>query len=208
MTARSEPFLAVARLLRPQGRRGELLAEPLSDLTGIFDPGRCFRSESSVGSVAAPAGNATGLSWTLESVWTPTGRNAGRLVLKLSGVDSISAAEDLAGLDLCIAESDLPARDPDTFLVRDLLNCTLHNGDTPVGRVIDLQFATGPDDRARLQDAAPLLVVEPLSSTGVNSEVGEAPEPFLVPFVKAWLEHVDLANRSIRMNLPEGLIAP
>lgn len=197
MTKPPGPCIPVARLLRPQGRRGELLAEPLSDLPDLFTAGRCFWAEGS--------GRAQAASWTLEAAWEPTGRNAGRIVLKLAGVDSISAAETIAGHDLLLAESDLPARDEDTFLVRDLLGCTLLNGDTPVGEIVDVQFATGPDGRTRLEDAAPLLAVR-LATSVQDGPENSAPEPLLVPFVKAWMEEVDLANRTIRMNLPEGLL--
>ena len=57
----------------------------------------------------------------------PTGKNAGRVVLKLSGCDSISAAEALAGQQLFIARSELPALDPGTFFVGDLLGCTIYD---------------------------------------------------------------------------------
>ena len=193
-TPQSPRRIAVAHLLRPQGRRGELLAEPLTDLPGVFLPGRrLWNSETEV-----PGSNPA--SQELETCWSPTGRNAGRLVLKLVGVNSITAAEAMAGHTLFLEETDLPPRDPDTFLVEDLLGCTLDDGDRPVGQIVDVQFATAPDGRTRLADAAPLLLVQPGSSP--------EQEPALVPFVKAWLQTVDLAGKRIRMNLPAGLFPP
>lgn len=186
-------WIPVARLLRPQGRRGELLAEPLTDLPEIFESGKQFHLASD----ADAASHAPSI--TLEECWRPQGRNAGRLVLKLAGVDSISAAETLETKELFVEESQLPALDADTFLVRDLVGCALFDGDHAVGTVVELQFPVGSDGRTRLSDAADLLVVE---LTGAAPES----EPVLIPFVKAWLVSVDIEARRISMHLPPGLV--
>lgn len=185
-------WIAVARLMRPQGRRGELLAEPLTDLAEVFASGRAFRMTSS----SANVGSAP--SVTLEDSWRPQGRNAGRLVLKLIGINSISEAEALQGKELFLPEADLPALEADTYLVRDLIGCSLYNADQLLGHISDLQFPIGPDGHTRVADAADLLVVDP-----PNAPPGT--EPTLVPFVKAWLTSVDLDTRRITMNLPDGL---
>jgi 16S rRNA processing protein RimM len=199
-------WFPIARLLRPQGRRGELLADPLSDLPGLFDPQHDV--VLSAADASAPAPGATPLR--IEEHFFPTGKNAGRVVLKLSGCDSISSAEALAGQQLLIARSQLPALDPGTFFVGDLLGCTVYNltstnstGD-PIGTVIDLEFATAPDGRTRLEDAAPLLSVE---LTGL-AERTPPPEPILIPFVLAWIDSIDIAARRITMHLPDGLLTP
>ncbi len=198
----SDPWMAVARLLRPQGRRGELLAEPLTDLPNIFVP----RKQLVLARTEPEATSASAV--TIEDSWWPQGRNAGRVVLKLEGVDSISAAELLETHLLLLRESDLPALDGDTFLVRDLVGCDLFDGDRAFGKVVDLQFPVGPDGRTRLQDAVDLLVVD-VSSTGLTDDSGhteDGEQTVLVPFVKAWLVAVDLAMRRITMQLPSGLL--
>ena len=182
-------WLPLAHLLRPQGRRGELLAEPLTDLPGLFTPGR---------EVALAPGQT---ALRIEDHWFPTGKNAGRIVLKLSGCDTISQAEALAGHQLLIPTADLPTLDPDTYFVADLIGCTLldsarPDGPTPVGTIIALEYPTTPNGQ-RLPDATPLLAVQPNSSS-------EA-EPTLVPFVRTWLDSVDIPNRRITMHLPDGL---
>ena len=189
----SETWISVARLLRPQGRRGELLAEPLTDLFEIFSPGRGFRLAAGAEDLSSDA------SVTLHDAWRPTGRNAGRLVLKLAGVDSIDAAEALEGRELLLRQADLPALDEDTFLVRDLIDCALLDGDRHLGTITDLQFPVGPDGRTRLQDAVDLLVLKPVND-------GPEAEPVLIPFVKAWLTSVDLPGKRITMHLPPGLL--
>lgn len=186
-------WMAVARLLRPQGRRGEILAEPLTDRTELFAAGAQFQlAESGRSAAAAP-------SVTLEDCWQPQGRNAGRLVLKLAGVDSISQAESLQQRELFLPESALPALESDTYFVRDLLECQLFDGDRLLGTIADLQFPIAADGHTRLPNAADLLVVEPAVPTPEG-------EPVLVPFVKAWLETVDLPGKRIIMHLPPGLL--
>jgi 16S rRNA processing protein RimM len=191
-------WFPIARLLRPQGRRGELLAEPLSDLPGLFD--NHHDVVLAAADAAAPAPDSPTLR--IEEHWLPTGKNAGRVVLKLSGCDTISAAEALAGQQLFIARSELPTLDPGTFFVGDLLGCTVYNADDPIGTIVDVEFATAPDGRTRLEYAAPLLAVELAELTSRTPPS----EPVLIPFVLAWIDSIDIAARRITMHLPDGLL--
>lgn len=129
----------------------------------------------------------------------PTGRNAGRIVLKLAGCDSISAAELLAQSELMVPVSERPALEEDTFYVSDLVGCALYDGERLAGEVVDVEFATSPDGRVRLEDAAPLLVVQP---AGASDDA----ELVLVPFVRAFLHSVDIEAKRVVMELPEGLL--
>lgn len=192
--------MEAAHLLRPQGRRGELLADPAADLD-LFVPGRRF----ALGKSQDKPASVTSLL-ELESVWQPTGRNAGRLVLKLGGTDSISAAEALMGQYLFLRTDDLPTLEEGVYRVRDLTGCSLLDGDRLVGTVVDLQFPVGPDGRTRLLDAPDLLVVQPAGPRDEPAtDAVSIPEPVLVPFVRAWLLEVDLPARRLRMQLPPGL---
>lgn len=201
----SESWIPAAHLLRPQGRRGELLADLLSDLPGLFAPGRRV---SLAASETTPATETT-----LESHWSPTGRNAGRVVLKLAGIDSISAAEEFAGRELRILASDLPPLEPDTWFVRDLLGCQLFDGDTLIGEITGIEYPMSADGRTRLSDAAPLLEVTaaagPRSNpTGSPAETLGHAELALIPFIKSWLDSVDIGRKRLVMHLPPGLVAP
>jgi 16S rRNA processing protein RimM len=207
-SSRQSSWTPAARLLRPQGRRGELLAEPLTDLPGLFVAGR--RVSISAGS-ASPAPAAPQIETTLESCWFPTGRNAGRVVLKLVGTDTISAAELLAGRDLFVLTSDLPALEPDTWFVRDLLGCKLFDGATLIGEVTDVEYAMAADGRTRLPDAHTLLEVTRIEGAQSHPHADPATsaadlEPALIPFVKAWVDSVDPVNKRITMRLPPGLL--
>jgi len=188
-------WTAVAVLLRPQGRRGELLADPLTDMPEIFAAGRSLWPASPTAD--APTADTSPL--TLEEHFFPTGRNAGRIVLKLSGCDSISAAEQLAHQQLFVPASDLPALEDGAFFVGDLIGCELFNGETVAGTITGVEFPTTPDGRSRIEDAAPLLALD-LPNASADAE------PTLVPFVHDWIDSVDLAAKRIVMHLPDGLL--
>ncbi len=200
LAASASRWTAIARLLRPQGRRGELLADPLTDLPEVFTPGR--KVALAFAGVASPLPDQPALR--VEQSWPPTGKNAGRIVLKLSGCDSITQAEALAGRDLLTPAADLPPLEPGAFFVAELLGCELYDGPVLAGTIVDVQFPTSPDGRTRLEDAAPLLAIQ-LPHPSPTPE-GPSPEPVLVPFVRAWLESVDLPARRIVMTLPPGLL--
>ena len=191
-------WAAVAVLLRPQGRRGELLADPLTDLPELFAAGHSVWLAPPTAD--APAPDAAPL--TLEEHWFPTGRNAGRVVLKLSGCDSISAAEQLAHYQLFVPATDLPALEVGAFFVGDLIGCRLFNGEALTGTVTAVEFATSPAGQ-RLEDAAPLLALELADSALPNAAPDT--EPVLIPFVQDWIVSIDLTTKRIVMHLPDGL---
>jgi 16S rRNA processing protein RimM len=187
-------WVLLARILRPQGRKGEVLADLFTDF-----PER-FGSRPAVW--LAPNGFterqevSTSAPETAEIVahWLPVGRNAGRVVLQFSGVDSISAAEQLSGKEVIVpAEARMPLEDGAAY-ISDLVDCTVYDRGEPIGKVTDVQFATTPDGTRRLEEATPLLVIDAPDSSEV-----------LVPFAKAYLVELDMESKTIRMELPEGL---
>lgn len=185
----SSAWFPLAQLLRPQGRRGELLADPLTNVDDAFSVG----AQVWLAKTGEPATDGT--PRVLEEFWEPTGRNAGRIVVKLSGVNSISEAEALEGLTLFLPASEAPELEDDTWFVADLIGCTLYDNGKPVGEIVDVEYAVGADGRTRLEDAAPLLAVETPGG-----------EEALVPFVQVWIDAVDIQGKAVRMRLPQGLI--
>jgi 16S rRNA processing protein RimM len=83
----------VARIVRPQGRRGEVTAEILTDFPERF---RHLR-----GVFLERPGDTPQVA-SVENAWL----HKGRIVLKFSGVDSISGAEALRGLHVLIRREE------------------------------------------------------------------------------------------------------
>ena len=200
----NSPWLLLARILRPQGRKGEVLAELFTDF-----PDRVAGEPRIFLALPGYAGSASAIRTArVDSFFLPVGRNLGRIVLHLQGLTSIEAAESLAGLEVIVPQDErLEPDDDDVNYISDLLGCTVFNesrvgqlNDAPapsalVGIVDDIHFPTAPDGLRRLEEAAPILVV--LSPAG---------EEILIPYVKAYLVALDLPARRILMSLPEGLI--
>jgi 16S rRNA processing protein RimM len=85
--------LAVARIVRPQGRRGEVTAEILTDFPERF---RHLRDAFLERPGSAPVARQ------VENAWL----HKGRVVLKFSGVDSIAQAETLRGFHVVIPREE------------------------------------------------------------------------------------------------------
>jgi 16S rRNA processing protein RimM len=192
MTQTNPAWIVLAHLLRPQGRKGEVLAELFTDFPERFEePTRVFLAPSGFEGEESEARAAEVVAF-----WLPVGKNQGRIVLQLAGVETISDAEAIAGLDVLVPrEERLPLEDDDSVYISELIGCTVYDGATAIGVVEDVQFATTADGARRLTDAAPLLAVE--SPAG-----GEV----LIPFVKAFLVTLNTESKRIEMKLPEGLV--
>ncbi len=184
-------WVVLAHLLRPQGRNGELLAELHTDFPERFkDNRRVFLAASNFNGLSTEAKQAE-----VTDYWLPQGKNQGRVVLKLAGVDSISAAEGLGGLEVIVPlEERVPLEDEANY-ISDLVGCTVFDGATAVGIIENIQFTTTPDGLRRLEEVAPMLVV--------RSPEGDE---VLVPFAKDFLVRVSAEDRRVEMILPQGLL--
>jgi 16S rRNA processing protein RimM len=191
MTNSAPSWIVLAHLLRPQGRKGELLAELLTDFPERFDGGkRVFLAPPSFNGREADARSIEVISF-----WLPVGKNEGRIVLQFAGVETISAAELIAGQDVIVPLEERLPLDEESSYISDLIGCTVYDGSAAVGVVDDVQFPATADGSRRLAEAAPLLSV--LSPDG---------DEILIPYAKAFLIALDVEGKRIDMALPAGLV--
>jgi 16S rRNA processing protein RimM len=169
-------LIAVGRILRPQGRHGEVRVEPLTDEPRrLADLAECY--------LVPPE---SGEPRRIETVWfqgpTP--------VLKLAGSDSIDTAEALAGRFVSIPRKAARALPPDRFYAFDLIGCAVRSpeGET-LGRIADVQVAPEQD----------LWVVR------TDGRDWRESREWLLPAVPALVERVDLRERVVIARVPEGL---
>jgi 16S rRNA processing protein RimM len=193
--AEVRPWVILASILRPQGRKGEVLAELLTDFPERFEgEPRVFLAKPGFSGPETEARAVNVIGFFL-----PVGKNSGRIVLHFAGIDSINAAETLAGLEVIVPHHERLEPEEDAAYISDLLDCAVYNsttdGTTLIGTVDDVHLPTTPDGTRRLEDAAPLLSV--LTPQG---------EEILIPFVKAWIVDLEPEAKRILMCLPEGLI--
>ena len=185
-------WVALAHLLRPQGRKGEVLAELLTDFPeGLVGRENLYLAPEGFGGSAEEA-----TACTVTDSWMPKGRNEGRIVLSLAGIGTIEAAEKLARFDLLVAAEHRAPLEEGAAYISDLSGCSLFDGERFVGVVEDVEFPTSADGRRRLDEASPLLVV------ALAEGAGEA----MIPFTKAFLRELDAAAKRLRMELPAGLV--
>lgn len=190
MSSDAASWIVLAHLLRPQGRKGELLAELLTDF-----PDRLAGRESLF--LAPPQFRGApheARQIIVVSSWLPVGKNKGRIVLELAGINSISAAESLTGLDLVVPEDSRAPLEDGSAYISDLTGCTVYDRDTPIGEVTGVEFPSSPDG-IPLDDVPSLLEVQ--SSEG---------HEILIPYAKAFLISVDLDAKKIVLQLPSGLV--
>jgi len=117
----------------------------------------------------------------VEEAWP----HKGLLVLKFVGVDSISVAEELAGCELQVPQAERASLDEGWSYISDLVGCTVLDGNREIGTIADVQSGAGE---------APLLIVK------------AGAQAYEIPYAEAYLKRVDLAQRRIEMQLPEGLL--
>ena len=167
-----DELVAIAKIAKPRGLKGELVADLLTDFPERFE---------GLEDVAAvmPDGNRRKLK--IENAWFQNGR----VVLKFEGADSVEEAELLRNAEICVAESEAVELESDEYFDWQLEGCTVETVEgKQLGRVREVMRTGGTEN----------LVVE-------GGEKG-----FLIPFAEAICKVVDIENKLIVVDPPEGLL--
>jgi 16S rRNA processing protein RimM len=169
-------LIVIGRVTRPQGRRGEVRVEPLTD-----DALR-FRDLRECHLVAPDAGGPSGGEpRSVEQVWFQ-----GTVpVLKFRGVETIDQAEAIRGRLVSVPRGATRPLPPDRFYGFDLVGATVTDpGGIVLGTLADVLAGSAQD----------LWVVE------------MGGRQCLVPAVHAIVERVDPVGRVVVIRPPEGLL--
>jgi 16S rRNA processing protein RimM len=193
--AQERRWVLVARILRPRGNKGEVVAELLTDSPARF---------SSLKQVYLQKSDAEPRSVALEHFWLDQ-NHSGMGVFHFVGYASISQAEGLRGHHVLLPLEDRVALPAGQYFVTDLIGCTVFElaaaeptklsspacsmEETPrvLGTVRDVFF---PGESVR---GTPLLQVD--------TPGGE----LLLPLATDICTRIDVASRRIDVRLPEGL---
>ena len=169
-------FVTLARVLKTQGRHGEIAVELHTSHPDRFAPGM---------TLFALGQDGKRREVELEGLWP----HKGGLVLKLKGIDSINDAETFFRCEIQVPASERAPLEPGEAYISDLVGCDVLDNGIKIGQVKAVQFGAGD---------APLLVVR------------DGDREHLVPLAEEFLESdtgdLDVANKQIRMRLPEGLL--
>jgi len=121
------------------------------------------------------------LDLKIEKFWFQNGR----VILKFDGLDTIESGETLRNVEICVPESEAVELEEGEYFDWELAGCKVEtiNGEV-IGEVRELMRTGGTE----------LLVV-----------AGETKE-YLIPFANAICVEVDIENKLIRVDPPEGLL--
>jgi 16S rRNA processing protein RimM len=169
--------VAVGRVLRPHGVRGEVVVQVLSDVPGRFDKG------------SRVLGVREGAPLPPISLTVAASRpHKSGAVVRFEGFEDPDQAGELRGLDLEVSRSEVPEAPPGTYYQYELLGCLCRHqgeeGEELLGRVVEV-----------VEDGGGLMLI-------VAGEGRRVP----VPFVQAFLREVDVAAGRIDLALPPGFL--
>jgi 16S rRNA processing protein RimM len=173
-----EELIAVARIAKVRGIRGEVAADLLTDFPERFD-----------GLEELISLDAKGARQTLsiEKSWL----HGGRVILKFAGYDTPEAAKALVGRELAVPEEDAVELEEDEFYDWELVDCRVETIDRrEIGRVQEV-LHTG---------AAPVLVVRDETAAGGGGR------EHLIPLAESICVEIDTEAKLIRVDPPEGLL--
>jgi len=169
--------VTIARIARPRGIKGEVVADLLTDFPErLTQLKRVYLTPST--------GRGPEREETVARCWL----HQGRAVFQFAGIASVEAAEKLRDMDVQIPLSERVTLPAGKYFVSDLVGCAVlevqQGRPTPIGVIRDVTTEAG----------APLLVVD--------SPRGE----LLIPFAEDICKRVDLEARCVEIAAPEGLL--
>lgn len=179
---RAEPFspITLARILRPWGRRGEVAAEILTD----FPARLADRQEAWLANERSAPRRVRILSCRM---------HLGQAIFCFEGVQTISDAQALRGLEVQIPFEERAPLTPDHYYITDLVGCQIweERAMAPLGVVQNVQRAG--EERAGAMPEAWVLVVDAQGNE------------LLIPLAAEICTRIDIIGKRIDVRLPEGL---
>jgi len=171
-------FLAVARIVKAQGRRGEVVAEVLTDFPGRFERVRRVYLEQHAGEPQAI---------DVERAWP----HKGRVVLKFTGVDTISQANGLRGLHVLVPLEERTPLPAHHYYVWELRGC----------RVV-------VEQEGRSREVGTVTGVEPTGGVDLLrvAPAGRAGNEVLIPLAQDICKRIDTEAKTIVIDPPDDLL--
>ncbi len=189
-----QSWVLVARIVRPRGNKGEVLAELFTDFAERL---------SSFKQIYLRSGQAQPQATGLLHFWVDR-NHPEHGIFHFAGCTSIDAAEKLRGMDVLIPMTDRVELPVDKYFISDLMGCTVF--ELPQGAAKLSSPACAAEETPRVlgmvrdvffpgEDVAgtPLLQVE--------TPAGE----MLIPLAEEICVKIDVSARRIEVRLPEGL---
>jgi 16S rRNA processing protein RimM len=189
-----QDWVQVARIIRPRGNKGEVLAELFTDF-----PARLSSRLQIFLRQAQSEPRAIGL----QNFWVDR-NHPEHGIFHFEGCSSIDAAEKFRGLEVLIPIADRVKLPAGRYFVSDLIGCSVFENPVAEAR---------PSSPACAMEEAPRLVgtVQDVYFPGEGTvgtpllQVQTAAGELLVPLAEDICRSIDVAARRIDVTLPEGL---
>jgi len=167
-----DDLVAIAKIVRPKGLKGEVFADVLTDFPERFE---------GLTDATAVLPDAKRKELKIEDYRFQNDR----LVLKFAGYDSIESVEPLRDAEICVGEAEAVELEEGEYFDWQLEGCRVQTIDgVDLGIVNEIQRTGGTEN---------LLVV----GSGRDH---------LIPFAESICVAVDIDNKLIRVDPPEGLL--
>lgn len=169
----SEEDIVIARIVKPRGIRGEVNCVIQTDFPERF---------SSLESVTVWLPNDARLKLKIEDAWF----HNDRVILKFEGYDTMTAAQELTGGRLVIADSDVDLLEDGQFFEHQVIGSDVVTSDgRSIGRVKSVMRTGGTD----------VLVLQ--TEEGVER---------MIPFADEICTEIDVNLKRITVAPPDGLL--
>lgn len=128
-----EDFVAIAKITRARGLRGELVADILTDFPERFENRK---------KVFAIRQNLKPREIKIERFWF----QKDRIILKFLGIDSLEDAEKLRDFEICIPESEVVELDENQFFDWELEGCEVETVQgRKLGKTLEIMRTAGTE---------------------------------------------------------------
>jgi 16S rRNA processing protein RimM len=193
-SAEEQGWVQVARIIRPRGNKGEVLAELLTDF-----PARL----SSLLRVYLRGAQGDPRLIGLQNFWVDR-NHPEHGIFHFEGCASIDAAEKLRGLDVLLPLADRVKLPAGKYFVSDLIGCSVF--ENPVTEAKLSSPACAMEDAPRVVGTVRDVFFPGEGTAGTPLlQVETAGGELLVPLAEDICRRIDVAARRIDVTLPEGL---
>lgn len=128
-----EELVAIARIVRTRGLKGEVVADILTDFPERFE---------GLEGVTAVRESGERLELKIEKFWFQNNR----LILKFAGFNSIESCETLRNVEICVPESEAVELEAGEYFDWELADCTVETqSGEPLGKVREVVRTGGTE---------------------------------------------------------------
>jgi 16S rRNA processing protein RimM len=158
MASRSETaeFVTLARVVKTQGRRGELAVELLTDI-----PGRL----AALPRIWLSARDGRRAEFSLTRTWP----HKQWLVLELEGIADLNAAEPWVGAQVQVPARERAQAPVGSYFISDLLGSQVYDGERLLGELEEIEPVAGAADLLHVRTATDAELLIPFAAAYVES---------------------------------------